>query len=609
MNKSPSWIGVLLVGVVLALFAGFVIWWKWPPPIINTALSSYKEATRDALVATADPYGDVADTIVYLDQGWTPAESMDFYTHTQGSRLLPYPWFLALEQPANERPFREPANITRLRYLPQKANAINPDALPVGFVKDPKRPGGQEDWLGMNCAACHTTQVNYQKVGYRIDGGPTMADHETFLNELTLALKNTLADSAKFERFAAKVLPKDHTDADKSKLQARLGKMFQFRSEFDARNRSNSPYGFARLDAFGRILNELFVHDLGVTAEGQGQVADAPVSYPFLWDTPHHDFVQWNAIAANKIGGSETLGALTRNVGEVIGVFGEVDIPQPGAPAPLLGYNSSVRVPDLIDTEKLLRKLESPQWPKAFPPIDEGQRQKGEKLFATYCLACHAEINRTDPNREVKANQTLLIAVRTDPAMATNFGNRHGKTGPLAGKKAAVLVGNPLGDDASGVAVLSHTVLGVILNTPFNGYKESDLLEVRKPVTFALFGGLLNSLVYKGRPLNGIWATAPYLHNGSVPNLWQLLLPAEKRDAQFYVGRREFDPKNVGFKTEAFTGGFLFRTTDEAGKPIRGNSNAGHEYGTGKKAIDGGDDLRPLTDDERWQLVEYLKSL
>ena len=98
---------------------------------------------------------------------------------------------------------------------------------------------------------------------------------------------------------------------------------------------------------------------------------------------------------------------------------------------------------------------------------------------------------------------------------------------------------------------------------------------------------------YKARPLNGIWATAPYLHNGSVPNLWQLFLPENQRVKTFKVGSREFDPKNVGFRTDG--AGTTFDSS------IPGNSNAGHsgaEYGTGLN-----------NDDDRWALIEYLKSL
>ena len=55
---------------------------------------------------------------------------------------------------------------------------------------------------------------------------------------------------------------------------------------------------------------------------------------------------------------------------------------------------------------------------------------------------------------------------------------------------------------------------------------------------------------YRARPLDGIWATAPYLHNGSVPNLYQLLLPAVQRVTTFKVGSDQFDPVYVGFVTD-----------------------------------------------------------
>jgi hypothetical protein len=97
------------------------------------------------------------------------------------------------------------------------------------------------------------------------------------------------------------------------------------------------------------------------------------------------------------------------------------------------------------------------------------------------------------------------------------------------------------------------------------------------------------ALPYKGRPLNGIWATAPYLHNGSVPNLDELLKPPAERIPQFRLGSREFDPVKVGFVNE---GDFEFDTT------LPGNSNSGHTYGG-----------RVFSTEERQQLIEYMKSL
>ncbi|MCH8960532.1 MAG: hypothetical protein IH820_04220 [Bacteroidetes bacterium] len=91
---------------------------------------------------------------------------------------------------------------------------------------------------------------------------------------------------------------------------------------------------------------------------------------------------------------------------------------------------------------------------------------------------------------------------------------------------------------------------------------------------------------------DGIWATAPYLHNGSVPTLHDLLLPVDQRLVTFHVGSREFDPVKVGYVTTGGPDTFLFDTS------LPGNHNIGHIYGTAE-----------LSDTEREELVEYLKSL
>jgi hypothetical protein len=79
------------------------------------------------------------------------------------------------------------------------------------------------------------------------------------------------------------------------------------------------------------------------------------------------------------------------------------------------------------------------------------------------------------------------------------------------------------------------------------------------------------------------------------------LLPADQRDKAFYVGSREFDPKNVGFVTAKFDGGFQFRTD------VPGNSNVGHQF---RNAPLGNGVIGPeLSDDERWAIIEYLKTL
>ena len=102
---------------------------------------------------------------------------------------------------------------------------------------------------------------------------------------------------------------------------------------------------------------------------------------------------------------------------------------------------------------------------------------------------------------------------------------------------------------------------------------------------------VLQEAVYKARPLDGIWATGPYLHNGSVVSIRSLLKPAPAREKTFTTGSIELDLINIGFKNETAVNTFVFDTT------LPGNSNSGHEYGTSLSGADAE------------SLLEYIKSL
>jgi len=85
-----------------------------------------------------------------------------------------------------------------------------------------------------------------------------------------------------------------------------------------------------------------------------------------------------------------------------------------------------------------------------------------------------------------------------------------------------------------------------------------------------------------------------------VPTLYDLLLPASERPKKFCIGR-EFDPVKVGLDTSGQSGCFPFDTA------LLGNSNAGHSFQAGPR---GNGVIGPLlTEDQRWELVEYLKSI
>jgi len=105
---------------------------------------------------------------------------------------------------------------------------------------------------------------------------------------------------------------------------------------------------------------------------------------------------------------------------------------------------------------------------------------------------------------------------------------------------------------------------------------------------------------WKAAPRDGVWATGPFLHNGSVPDLYEMLIPASQRSKKFFVGR-DFDPVKIGIDTSGKSGKFEFDTS------LTGNSNAGHSSQTGPR---GNGVVGPLlTEQQRWALVEYLKSI
>jgi hypothetical protein len=362
---------------------------------------------RDADPASPDPLGDTVASIAYLDQNWSSTESLQFYFTSQGSQIVPYAWFLALEQPQSDEPFRVNGHLAKYRFLTQKPGVMNPDGLPIGFVRD---DGPERSWLGFTCAACHTGQINYGNIGYRIDGAPSGADIHGFLVDLSASLVATRDDPAKFDRFAAKVGASGQDAGARDALRRDLDLIIKRRRAYLDRNFPSDPLpGFARVDAFGAILNEVYHRAVaaqdGTEPTANTKPANAPVSYPCLWDAPQHDLVQWNGAAENK-----GLGALGRNVGEVLGVFGDYAFPERPSP---LGYASTVQIRNLLKLESWVTTLWSPEWPAAFPAVDRAKAERGRALYTRAgCVECHAVIDRRDPGRKVQAIMRAAVVAR-----------------------------------------------------------------------------------------------------------------------------------------------------------------------------------------------------
>lgn len=550
-----------------------------PPPGPPTPLEVARGfGERAGLVLVKDAYGDGATKLVYLDQGWGPLETLWYYHADQGSTLMSYDLLVHLEQADNQRPFIEPENLTRFRLLNQHATPNNPDALPVGFAR-------HDDKVGLTCAACHTTQINYQGTAIRIDGGPALIDFSGFLHALRGAIEATQGDPAKLGRLAARM------KGGEAAARAALAEDQSWLASYENSNRTTTPEGFARLDAITRIVNQT----IRFSSDPKNSLpVTAPASFPELWDAPRHDYVQWVGFAANA-----EVGALGRNTGEVVGVFGRVEVKHyETEDEAKKGYPSTIEGNAIVAMEESLRKLQSPLWPEdVLPPIDRALAKRGESLYRADCISCHALLDRADPKRKVVAMITGIDVVGTDANEAKVLAETRVPSGKLEG--AISPKGEKYGADMTALSLLGDLVVRSLSARPAAAIQALALAKLHGMVKSEKQGQHrrptendpnADLLAYKARPLNGIWASAPYLHNGSVPNLHALLLPPASRPASFSVGRWEYDPKHVGYVSDGQVP-FVVDTT------VSGNRNSGHEYGT------------KLSQEDRWALVEYLKTL
>lgn len=534
-----------------------------------------------------------------LDQNWDYATRMEWWYTSQGSRVVPYDWFMALEIPDSEELVRSKENLEEMRFVSWPADEKwNPDGLPIGFAKDVDADT-KVAHFGFTCSACHTSLVKKGETVMLIEGGPAHSDFDRFITQIGKSLEATLADDEKFARFAERVVGKDAEDTVVADLKVKVQEKSAPLNERLTVNQPPHPNGFARLDAFGNIFNEGSV--FAINMPENAKKANAPVSYPVVWDTPQHDVVQWNGAAVNA-----GIGPYTRNVGEVVGVFGDLRISEHEVLGEeKLKFDHHVNIEGLERLEKILTTLWSPKWPEdVLGEIDKAKAKKGEALFHKNCAGCHHIIpDRTDPDRHIGELMVKVTEVGTDPLAATNPFESRSKTGILEGhSKIPLLQVLPsqeiierldaeavidLGPEEPTGTVVGVGVLGILRD-------ELGLVKVIKGLPAYIKASKTykpKEPSYKARPLNGIWASAPFLHNGSVPNLWELLKKPEDRVETFHVGSWEMDVENVGFVTEA--GG----NSTELDTSLPGNSNAGHDYGTG------------LSDDEKRELIEYIKSL
>lgn len=219
----------------------------------------------------------------------------------------------------------------------------------------------------------------------------------------------------------------------------------------------------------------------------------------------------------------------------------------------VVGDPTKVSMDNAIRTTRLTEHMPSPPYP--FDVARDGVA-RGADLYGKYCASCHTPGGSamsftpaqagTDPNRAMIWTPMNMAVIRGALRIAC--------TDPVACNQAD---GTPVPDEQ------------IIRNTG----------------------------TYLAPPLDGIWARAPYLHNGSVPTLRALL--TKVRPAQFYRGNVRYDQKAVGFVSEVATGSAALYDTTKSG-----NSNAGHDTAAFLGDIDWSADSAKTND-----LLEYMKTL
>lgn len=420
-----------------------------------------------SLVQIGNAYGykstveNVLDgSFISLDQGWDNEDRNVFYHDPQGSLILPYEWFLFLEQDDSSSLFRDENNMSSFGLINWEKNEHNPDGLPIGLTKD-IGIYGVEAKLGMNCGSCHVSQATVNGKRLLIDGGASHFDFSRFMISLLKAMNSTYEDEEKFERFAKNVSDKPLTQERIDHLHARFRIVLQKRKDWAVRNNMIVTPGPGRVDALNIITNQVSAHML--LRPDNVRPVDAPVSFPFIWDAPYLDFVQYNAVVPNA-----GPGAIGRNVAQVLGVFGEVSIIDAIVP---IGYPSTVNITNLQQIETVMQKLYPPSWNEGatkgvLPKLDSTLLKPGERIYNDNCSSCHQVI---DPKKHgelasIVVSKIPISEVGTDSTAALNFVQREAKSGPLIGRKIGYIDGNPLCEKVHANQLLEHMTFGVLLH-------------------------------------------------------------------------------------------------------------------------------------------------
>lgn len=607
------------------------------PPVYGlfTVLPPVRTATTPTTTPGPTPPA-AASTPGLANDTWTNEQRERYYQTSQGSLVMPYSWFRALEWRSGTERFASPNVQSRYGLLPDTDPIYNKEQMPVGIVKDivPSEyinnlGQGHKEWASLSCAACHTGQIQYKGTAMRIDGGQGFWNFDKWSGDMVFSLMLTTVSAKKFERFCSRVVHDDHGLCTKDETRS-LRRQIKAYLESDLvlsainaliKHTYPTTEGYTRTSALGRGINGEF----GPLDPCKGaldrhcyrnvDINTGPVSYPPLWYTHEYDWVQSTTSISQPLG---------RNITESWGVNVRVELNDPDK-----RFASTAKVDDQFWMETLLSILQAPKWPEDIfgqkidparvergrylfeqavwdkaPPADKAELPSGPNVLGPnptrpttgYCARCHAPaFQEGKPFLQLPLYRQEVMG--TDADDAAQFADRKIYPGVLTELIPKEQMDS---EGRTGVGSMLTVAINGILNRWFKEHrvqgKCQEIMQGFRPNIFRAPRG------YPARPLDGYWATGPYLHNGSVRTMYELLVPVEERAKTFWIGTREYDPVALGYRDEAIEGAFLYDTSQQ------GNSNKGHEFRDAPAGTVGV--IGPsLSHDDRLAIIEYLKVL
>lgn len=500
-------------------------------------------------------------------------------------------------------------------------NPFDPNGLPLGISLSDDL--GLLPTSGLNCESCHGSMINYHEKSVIINGAGGLFDISRMVKEMIFSLALTVSSPVEFYKFYERYqknsshkpklsLAEDkklqevlnspeyktaqehfknlHTHSSvreeglktfKAHLVAKgikdealsdaypkpedldsafkvFGYMVKRTAFFYGKIKyTSTPVGTVSVpgllgsaDPWSTVRANFAVNILGIDPKNFASIQGGSVRTPHIWGYERQHFVFLSQCTDDVLG---------RHIAQASSLLTDFDWKT---------YSTTANIKKIEKISKWARKITPPVWDEnIFGKLDMAKVQAGEILAKQYCLNCHDPMLDKQDRASVYYNS---YDVGTDDTY------QKAQEAPYYGKNF-------------------FDVLRTFISTVKHNEAKAEGIKSLAPYEINRTDENWYSPVgnkFAAKSLAGLWATGPFLHNGSISSFRQLLTDEKDRSKTILVGNLELDTNNLGFVQEAVWYGSSMDTT------LVGNSNKGHsgkQFGT------------ELSDDDKNNLLEYLK--